>query len=173
MRLTRVRLTPVIVAAAMAGTGMIAVAPAAHADERVCRGTINAVTVDNLRVPSGASCTLNGTTVEGNIKVESNASLAAYRVFVDGNIQSQGHARVLTYDSRVDGSIQLDQGGAIDLRRNAVNGDIQLFSNRKPGTKAVYHNVVDGNLQCKSNVPAPVGGGNIVKGNKEDQCRSL
>jgi hypothetical protein len=37
----------------------------------------------------------------------------------------------------------------------------------------VRKNRVDGNLQCKSNQPRPVGGGNRVDGNKEDQCRGL
>ncbi len=32
---------------------------------------------------------------------------------------------------------------------------------------------VDGNLQCKENQPRPTGGGNIVHGNKEDQCARL
>ncbi|HEU4513258.1 MAG TPA: hypothetical protein VFR87_09145 [Nocardioidaceae bacterium] len=32
---------------------------------------------------------------------------------------------------------------------------------------------VDGNLQCKSNDPAPVGDNNQVQGDKEDQCRGL
>jgi len=32
---------------------------------------------------------------------------------------------------------------------------------------------VDGNLQCKSNRPAPTGDFNRVQGNKEDQCRNL
>jgi hypothetical protein len=37
----------------------------------------------------------------------------------------------------------------------------------------VRGNVIGGNLQCKENVPAPVGGGNIVDGSKEDQCARL
>ena len=72
----------------------------------------------------------------------------------------------------VGGSIQLKQGGAINLRTNTVGGDIKLFTNTY-GTKTVYTNTVGGNLQCKENTPAPVGSGNIVKGNKEDQCRRL
>jgi hypothetical protein len=44
--------------------------PAALAEEKVCRGSIGARTVDNLRVPQGATCTLNGTFVKGTIKVE-------------------------------------------------------------------------------------------------------
>jgi hypothetical protein len=153
-------------------TGLGVAAPA-QADERVCRGTIGRVTLDNVKVPAGANCTLNGTRVKGNIKVNGNARLSAGNVRVDGNIQSQGHTRVSVVDSFVDGSIQLESGGAVNLRRNDVNGDIQLFSNRKAGTKYVFRNIVDGNLQCKSNVPAPTGGQNRVAGNKEDQCRRL
>jgi hypothetical protein len=33
-------------------------------------GTIGGRTVDNLKVPQGATCTLNGTYVKGTIKVE-------------------------------------------------------------------------------------------------------
>jgi hypothetical protein len=39
------------------------------------------------------------------------------------------------------------------------------------GGVEIRRNVIDGNLQCKENQPAPVGGGNVVGGNKEDQCR--
>jgi hypothetical protein len=42
----------------------------ALAEERTCRGTIVGTTVDNLRVPEGARCTLNRTRVEGTVKVE-------------------------------------------------------------------------------------------------------
>jgi hypothetical protein len=38
---------------------------------------------------------------------------------------------------------------------------------------AIRRNVIDGNLQCKENHPAPTGGNNIVQGNKEDQCAGL
>jgi hypothetical protein len=46
-----------------------------------------------------------------------------------------------------------------------------LLANR--GAQSVTRNRVNGNLQCKENVPAPTGGGNIVQGNKEDQCARL
>ncbi len=38
----------------LAVCALLAVAPAAQAEERVCRGTIGATTVDNLLVPQGA-----------------------------------------------------------------------------------------------------------------------
>jgi hypothetical protein len=83
-----------IVAVAFVGLLALAVmAPAALAEERVCRGTIGRATVDNLRVPQGASCTLNGTRVQGTIKVENNANLVANGVRVIGNVQSEGLTR--------------------------------------------------------------------------------
>jgi hypothetical protein len=51
-----------IVVVVLVGLLVLGVAtPVAIAEERVCRGTIGATTVDNLRVPSGATCKLNGT----------------------------------------------------------------------------------------------------------------
>ena len=95
-----------------------------------------------------------------------------HEILVCPDIQSQGHLWVKVEDSRVDGNIQLEQGRGLTLNRNIVDGDIQVFSNRS-GYKNIYSNRVDGNLQCKSNSPAPKGARNIVKGNKEDQCRRL
>lgn len=166
------RFTTTLLGTALALGGTIAVAPAASADERTCRGSIGAVTLDNVRVAAGTACTLTGTILKGTLKVERGATLTANRVRVNGNVQSEGHRLVRVLDSRVGGSIQLKQGGALDLRRNIVTADIQVFTNTT-GTKTIYTNRVNGNLQCKENVPAPVGSGNIVQGNKEDQCRRL
>ena len=146
-------------------------APAAHAEERVCRGTIGQTTVDNVRVPAGAFCALNGTRVRGTVKVERGGRLSAYRAGIVGNVQAEGHSNVSVGWTVVGGSIQLKQGGGALLRYNAVKADIQLFTNR--GSEGVYYNRVNGNLQCKSNIPAPHGRGNVVGGNKEDQCRRL
>ncbi|MBA3951788.1 MAG: hypothetical protein H0X57_07910, partial [Rubrobacter sp.] len=63
---------------------LLVAAQAAQAEERTCRGTIGPTTVDNLRVPQGASCTLNGTRVEGTVKVERKATLVANTIRVKG-----------------------------------------------------------------------------------------
>ena len=182
------------ITAAIAG-GLAAAAlaaPAALAEERTCRGTIGATTVDNLRVPDGATCTLRGTLVQGTVKVERAATLHAYHVRVIGNVQAENHRSVNVSDgSRVGGSVQIDQGGGatvidsfithdiqydqnrsgLTASRNRVGGSIQVFQNT--GGVTIASNRVNGNLQCKENRPAPVGGGNIVQGNKEDQCARL
>jgi hypothetical protein len=155
-------------------SGLARAAPDATKDEKTCRGTIGARSLDvDIRVPNGSTCRLNRTRVDGNVKIYRNATLIATRVRVGGNIQAENARSVRVSGSRVGGSIQLTQGrrGPINLTRNIVDSDIQLFSN--VGRSAIRRNVVDGNLQCKSNRPRPTGGANRVEGNKEDQCVRL
>jgi hypothetical protein len=178
--------------AAVITIAALASAPPALAEERSCRGSLGAITVDNLRVPSGASCSLQGTFVKGTVKVERGATLVASSVRVVGNVQAENAARVIVREgSRVGGSVQVVQGGAARVTGSAVNGDILYDENRRAlavlrttvggnvqafqntGGVEIRGNRIDGNLQCKANVPAPVGGNNVVQGNKEDQCASL
>jgi hypothetical protein len=80
-------------AATIAGAMFLPAGPAL-AEDRVCRGTLGAVTVDNLRVPQSATCTLNGTYVKGTIKVERGATLQASNVRVIGNVEAEGERTV-------------------------------------------------------------------------------
>jgi hypothetical protein len=163
---TRMAFTAVALALAAGFT-----AAPAMAEERTCRGTLNAVTVDNLRVPQGATCTLNGTRVKGTVKVGRSATLKATGIRVIGNVQAEGAAKVTVLSSRVGGSVQIVQGRSSKLRSTSVKGDVQYFENR--GSVAITGNRVDGNLQCKENSRGPTGGSNVVHGNKEDQCAGL
>jgi hypothetical protein len=178
MTMKRRRLTAL--AAVAAAAAVSAVLPAtAQAEERVCKGSIGARTLDNVRVPTGATCRLTGTYVKGTITVR-----------VVGNVQAEGARNVVVRDrSRVGGSVQVKQGGKATVLRSRVNGDIQYDANGgllvanenrvggsiqvvgNDGGARIFRNVVDGNLQCKENSPKPTGGGNRVGGNKEDQCR--
>ena len=163
----------------------------AYADDTVCTGTLGEITVDNIVVPDGRSCTLNGTRVEGNVFVLTRATLSASEVRVDGNIQAEGaRAAYVNAGSFVGGNIQIVQGGSATIKRTRVNGDIQLFENsrklvarrnRVGGNMQVFQNTggvrllnnrIAENLQCKENNPPPTGGGNIA-GDKEDQCAGL
>jgi hypothetical protein len=168
--------------------------PAALAEERVCRGTIGPTTVDNLRVPQGATCTLDGTKVQGTVKVESRAKLYAEGIRVIGNVQSEGFKVVsLSGGSRVGGSVQLENGRSDGLGRvisTRINGDLQFFSNEarmvarndtilanlqavsNTGGLVIKDNRIAENLQCKQNNPPPTGGGNTA-GDKEGQCARL
>ncbi len=179
------------VLAAVAGLLLFVTTPVS-AEEKTCTGTLTNITVDNLRVPQNASCTLIGTKVKGTIKVEAGARLLAEDVNVIGNVQAENAHKVEVIDgSRVGGSVQIVQGGAatiadsrvdsdilydsnneaLKVLRNQVGGNVQAFQNS--GGVTIRRNVIDGNLQCKANSPAPVGGKNVVQGNKEDQCKKL
>lgn len=175
--------------------GLVATATPALADDRICRGTLGSTSVStNVVVPSGASCTLNGTRVDGNVIVRGNGSvLITNDARIDGNVQAEDRAaatvrirgsqilgdvqvktgaRVVIRTSSIDGDIQLNRNrGAMTIIRNTVEGDIQVFGSS--ARAEIRRNVVDGNLQCKGNSPRPIGGDNRVSGNKEDQCRSL
>ena len=171
--------------------GVFAAEPA-RAEERTCRGTIGATTLDNVRVPDGAKCVLQGTTVQGTVKVETNAVLVARDVRVIGNVQAEDARNVkVVQTSRVGGSVQVKQGKAAKVVNSKINADIQYDANngllraidnkvggsiqvmQNTGGVVIRANRVDGNLQCKENSPAPTGGGNVVQGNKEDQCAGL
>ena len=173
-------------------TSVLGTAPQALAEATRCRGALGAVTVDDLLVPSGATCILDGTIVRGNISVRSGATLDATGVSVRGNIHSDEHAAVsVDGASKVGGSIQLRRGGAFNILDTAVGGDIQVDENRGASSLdantvgddvhvirhrdgvTVTNNQIDGNLQCRDNVPAPTGGGNVVEGNVDGQCRRL
>jgi hypothetical protein len=183
------RLTTLTTVAALAA-GVAAALPAtAQAEERACRGSIGARTLDNVRVPSGATCRLTGTYVKGTITVKRGATLVANGVRVVGNVQGENARNVVVQrKSRVGGSVQVKQGRRATVRGTRVTGDIQYDANggylRANGNRVggsiqvvgnsggaeIFRNVINGNLQCKENRPRPTGGGNTVGGNKEDQC---
>jgi len=161
----------------------------AYGEDYFCYGYAGPIMVDNLIVPPGAGCTLFGTFVKGSIQVGKNAMLNASRIYVIGNIQAKNAAQVdVLSGSAVGGSIQIIQGGGAfidgvhiqgDLRfeenrsgltanRNTIGGNLQAFKNS--GGLAITRNAIDTDLQCKENWPAPTGGGNFVRGNREDQC---
>lgn len=137
-------------------------------------GHLAATTVDNLRVPDGATCRLEGTFVKGTVKVEGDATLKAIGIGVIGNVQAENARKVVVRGrSRIGGSVQIVQGGAARFRRSRINGDIlfddqdgplasrrnrvggnvQAFQNT--GGVTITNNRIDGNLQCKENAPPP------------------
>ena len=169
----------------MTGTGSV------QAEERQCRGTIGAVTLDNIRVPDGATCTLNGTRAQRTVYVGTKSTLVANGVRVNGNIQAEGAASVtVRSNSFVGGSIQIKQGQRATINGTTINGDLQFDENRgvlsannnhvgsnlqafkNTGGLSITNNRMAQNLQCKENNPAPTGGGNTA-GSKEDQCARL
>ncbi len=136
------------------------------AEEYICSGNVGARSLDNVKVTSGKSCSLNGTIVKGNIVVERDAKLTAKRVTVNGSIQAEGASSVTVTGGRIVGEIQLKSGksfkvtganvggsiqvdsnnGSSSIKSNVVGSDIQVFNHR--GGVSISSNNVNGNLQC-------------------------
>lgn len=164
----------------------------AMAEETVCTGFIGNTTVDNLLVPSNSECDLSNVRVMGTIQIAINATITTRNIVVIGNVQAENARQVnILENSRIGGSVQVKQGGGaiisdstvdsdvqfesnsgfFQASRNFVGGNVQVFQNS--GGVEIIQNTIDGNLQCKENVPMPTGGANTVRGSKEDQCSQL
>ncbi len=89
---------------------------------------------------------------------------------VEKVIVPQGATCVLE-NTRVQANVEVKRDTTLIARGARIGGNIQIVGNR--GSNEIRSNRVGGNLQCKENSPPPTGGGNIVDGNKEDQCRRL
>jgi hypothetical protein len=154
-----------------------------------CDGTIGSRTVDEVDVPSGATCTLEGTTVNGNVSVGVNGTLVARRVAVDGDVEGEGARLVEVSDnSTIGGNLQQEQGGSSAVRDSQIHGDLQwseqsgwlavqrtgvsgnLQADQNSGGLKISDNRIGGDLECEQNTPAPTGGDNTVSGHRSGQC---
>lgn len=190
------RILSVAAATTLAITGMAIAPPSASADIS-CTGTLTGRYADNVYVPSGRTCTLDGAYIDGNVKVGPSASVTvSSNSTITGNLQAEEASprSVIVNGGAVDGDIQVkyatgtvkiaaqthvggniqvvESRSPIEITRAVVNGDVQVFKN-SIGPIAISSNLISGNLQCKENNPVPTGSGNQVRGDAEDQCRNL
>jgi len=146
----------------------------------------------DVEIAAGAHCTFTDVRIRGDLELGPGSTVVAVDLRVDGSIEGKAASGLTLTASRVDGDIQFEDGGSIEVRQtridgnlqlesntgrlvvdgNTVDGNVQVFKNRG-GPFTISANEIDGNLQCKENQPAPTGGGNVVEGEKEDQCQSL
>lgn len=157
-----------------------------------CNGlSLGAVLLDTVTVPAGASCTLDGTRLTGSLLAGAGAVVRASQARINGSVQADGAASVvLDSGSTVGGSVQIKQGGTATLAAISVSGDLQIDGLAGPaaasgnriggnlqaignrGGLTLGANTVRGVLECKDNLPAPTGAGNVAS-QKLDQCRGL
>jgi subtilisin family serine protease len=136
-----------------------------------CTGTAGFVVADNVLVPRRATCNLAGGRINGTVKVEEGATLYASGIYVKGSVEAKKAASANLSDSVVDGSVVVEEGGSARLDASQIQGDAKFIKNT--GSLSITDNTIGGNLQCKENRLIPTGGGNLVQGNKEDQCSGL
>lgn len=147
--------------------GSAASAQGTYAD--ACDGTLGAIDVDDVEVPDGATCILDGTRVDGNVIVGDGATLdvigahiegniqaedthevrTGQRTFVGGNIQVKRQAVVWIDDTVIDGDLQVEEGGAsLVVYGTVIGGNLQF---QKAASAIVEDSWIDGDLQMQEN----------------------
>jgi hypothetical protein len=157
-----------------------------------CDGSLGAVSVADVYVPAGATCTLMGTQVTSNVSIGADGALIATGVQVGGDVEAEGARAVeIANGSTIRGSILLLDGWSASVIGSTVGGDIEWQAQTGPlraehsiiggslwaafntGGVSVLGNRIDKDLQCQANQPAPSGATNVVAGNHDDQCAGL
>lgn len=169
----------------------LAAVPAGFTGNLVCANRrAGVITVDNVEVPAGMVCRLNGTIVRGSVQVGPGAVLlAGTGVQIAGSVQGDqaAHVQVTGTTSRVGGNAEFEGGGSatltgiqvggdifvnglvdpVSVRNTRVAGNIQFTDNLGGGE--LVGNRITGALQCTGNLPAPSASGNTAV-SIEGQC---
>ena len=145
-------------------------APTAGASTTPCSGVLGPVLVDNVVVPGGASCQLEGTQVSGNVVVEArgavraeintairgdvvgrrNAILSISRTAIGGNVGCSGCRRVNIFETEVGGSVRLQSAAeAVFVTASPIVGDLEIVAGAAGGE--ITRGVVFGNLLFSRN----------------------
>jgi hypothetical protein len=133
-----------------------AAAPAAKADLVThCVGTGGPVTVPNdLLVPAGQSCSLEGTTVTGNVQVAAGANLVVAGGTVNGEIRVAADGYLDAADTSIGGSVVLAAGGFGVFLTNSSTGPVTL---RPKGSTAIEGFLFVENTTISGSVTVNVG----------------
>lgn len=92
-----------------------------------CNGVLAAVTVDDVNVLAGASCTLNGTRVRGSVKVAFDGVIIANGARIDGNIQAEDARSVTTAGgTTVNGDVQVKRRAVARIENTTIGGNLQI-----------------------------------------------
>jgi hypothetical protein len=113
-----------IVAVAALGA-LLATAPGALAGTFTCTSTVTSVPGgDNVLVPTGATCTLNGATVSGNVIVGTDATLTVNGGSISGNVQGNYCNLVNLFGPSltIGGNVVIDNCASPSGTSAAVNG---------------------------------------------------
>jgi hypothetical protein len=153
---------------------------------------LGAVSVAEVYVPAGATCTLMGTLVNGSVSIGADGALIATGVQVGGDVGADGARAVeIANGSTIRGSLLLQDGWSSSVIGSTVGGDIEWHDQTGPlraehatvggslwaayntGGLSVLGNRIHEDLQCHANQPAPAGSANMVSGRLADQCAGL
>lgn len=122
----------VLASAALAASSVLLVAqPASGALVTRCTGVAGAVTVPNdLVVPNGASCVLEGTVVEGDVKVGKGADLLLDGATVTGSLTVVNDAYADVIASSIGGDVSGRAQFGVFIEDSSVGGNVSQRSTK-------------------------------------------
>jgi hypothetical protein len=167
-----------LLASMLAAAGLVLGVPAtAAAEDTPCTGVLGPVVVDNLFVPSGEFCVLEGTQVRGSVRVEEFASLFGDAANIRGNLLEERFAFVVVDEFQIGGSVLLNAAFAHLHMRGGSVGD-SVMATRDSSFSSV-RGAIGGNVQCGDcefldldsataggNVQIAGGGGGVFRDNR-------
>jgi hypothetical protein len=116
-------------------TAGLAATPASAALVTYCIGTGGAVTVPNdLYVPAGESCSLEGTIVTGNVSVANGGNLVITGGNLAGQVNVAGNGYLDASDTSIGGPVVLAAGGYGVYLKDASSGNVTV---RAKGTTTI------------------------------------
>ena len=120
--------------AGLVAAGLVA-GPANAALVTYCIGTGGAVTVPNdLYVPAGESCSLEGTTVTGNVSVAAGGNLVITGGSLAGEVKVAGNGYLDASDTTIGGPVVMAAGGYGVFLKDAASGNVTV---RPKGTTTI------------------------------------
>ena len=192
----RILLAAGVASAALVTAGLTAPAALASAPNATCTGTLPPGTYQNVTVPAGASCTINGSdNITGDVTVATGATLTDLGAPIGGNLQADHALEISVIGGSVGGNLQLTatsqenvvcgetvgndlvvQNGAEFLTGNAflercIGSQSRIGGNltvqNNPGRVDVEHNTVTGNIAVHNNA----GGGTLDTNSAGSSCQ--
>ncbi len=133
----------------------------ALAGQTVCDRPIRSGTLDNVIVPAGTSCTLEGSVVvEGNVEAHGAADVIIDGIIIHGNIaiEESNGTEITIRGAQVDGNVSLVKNTAdveVQVVDTAVGGNVTLVENEAVfifvGSCGRGGNTVASNVTVKNN----------------------
>lgn len=94
-----------------------------------CTKAITNSAVGSLTVPAGATCSLNGSSVEGDVTVQKGGNLILNNSSVSGSVQANAANSVKLMNSSIAGDLNAGQVSSIvNLNKSMVSGNFYCSS---------------------------------------------
>jgi hypothetical protein len=136
-------------------TGTTTGAPTSNTTASRCNGTLAALTVDDVFVPSGATCTLAGTRVRGNVKVSFDGTVVANGARVSGSVQAEdARSVVLTANTVITGDVEVKRRAAARIENTTIGGN--LLIEEAGASLTALDSRITGNVQVSKAAAADV-----------------